>query len=90
MAWFREWFCDHGTYNTLCVVPIGGLPFTSEDEWCEAYYESDACRGIRDAAQTQMARYAYAYYNINGVIGIIFSILVRSCSCWLIKLSRKY
>jgi hypothetical protein len=81
MAWFREWFCEPGTYNTLCVVPVDGLPkFSSETEWCEEYYQKDTCTGIRNAAQTQMARFAYSYYIINGSFGIAFVILVRTVS----------
>lgn len=84
MAWFREEFCDPGTYNTLCVVPVNGLPqFTSEGDWCEEYYpnyDRAACQNIRDTAQTQTAIFAYTYFNINGAVGVIFVILV-SVSC---------
>jgi small-conductance mechanosensitive channel len=77
MAWFRKQFCAQGTYNTLCVVPIGGWPiFDSQDEWCEFYYNTNTCAGIQSSAQTIMVAYSYVYYNINGGIGLFLVLLV--------------
>jgi hypothetical protein len=91
MAWFREQFCEPSTYyNTLCVVPVNGLPYENETAWCKAYYNRTDCENIRDAAQEQMEIYAYLYCNINGAIGIIFVILVSlNCTRWLMILSAK-
>jgi hypothetical protein len=84
MAWFRELFCYPDTYNTLCVVPVNGLPeFETEGEWCRKYYpdyDNATCENIREAAQNQMTIYAYTYFNVNGAVGVILVILV-SVTC---------
>lgn len=81
MAFFRWKFCADDSYNTLCVVPIDGLPdFDSEAAWCMNVTmnlnNSDACSDIQDAAQGLMQTYSYIYYNINGAIGVFYIILV--------------
>lgn len=76
-AWFRYQTCAAGTYNTLCVVPIDGLPFfESEDEWCDFYYNSTACEPIRNAAQAKTNRGCLFYYLMNGIIGIVVFLLL--------------
>lgn len=86
-AWFRSKTCAGGTYQTLCVVPIDGLPlFTTADEWCEFYYNSTACQGIRDDAQATTVRLSYFFYYMNGAVGIFVFLLVRTHGLCLHKL----
>jgi hypothetical protein len=78
MAWFRSKTCKAGTYNTLCVVPINGLPeHNSEDEWCLAHYNSTRCAPIRNDAQRKMLAYSLTFYNVNGALGVLTVIMVR-------------
>lgn len=81
-AWFRSNTCRNDTYNTLCVVPIDGLPlFDNETEWCEFYYNSTDCEGIRNEAQLEVSKHSYTYYLLNAVVGMIVFFLVRKiCS----------
>ena len=78
MAWFRLQFCADNTYNTLCVVPIDGLPgFNTTTAWCQYYYDNRTdCSTIQDSAQELMQTYSNLFYNINGAIGVVFIILV--------------
>ena len=76
MAWFRSKLCGD-TYNTLCMVPIDGLPlFESEDDWCKAFYNSTDCARIRDDAQATMIPFAYSYFNANGAVAVALAVLV--------------
>jgi len=85
MAWFRSKTCGGGTYNTLCVVPIGGLPiFRSETEWCLFYYNSTACGPIKDDAQSRMLTYSLTYHNANGALGVLTVILVSVLHSWCV------
>jgi len=81
-AWFRARSCEAGTYNTLCVVPIRGLPiYRSENDWCLFYYNSTACTSIRNSAQIKTIRFCYWFYTANGVVGILVFLLVRAVVC---------
>lgn len=62
MAWFRKEFCVNGTYQTLCVVPIGGQNFTNEEQWCSVYFNATNCMEIRDLAQNEATRFMYIFY----------------------------
>ena len=63
MAWFRKEFCVDDTYETLCLVPIdGGQNFTSEELWCLDTFNATNCVDIRDAAQTEAARFMSIFY----------------------------
>lgn len=79
MAWFRREFCADDTYNTLCVVPIDGLPnFDNETQWCQNYYNSTICADIQDSALEKMETYSFFYYNLNAAIGLFLIILVSA------------
>lgn len=76
-AWFRYQTCASGTYNTLCVVPIDGLPFfDSADDWCDFYYNSSACVPIRNAAQAKTNKWCLVFYLMNGILGIVVFLLL--------------
>jgi hypothetical protein len=76
MALFRKVSCAGDTYNTLCVVPVGGRPeYTSEDNWCNDLCNATNCTEIRNEAQDQVVTYMYLFYNICGSksIGVVIS-----------------
>ncbi len=76
-AWFRYKSCAPNTYNTLCVVPIDGLPFfDSANEWCDFYYNSTDCVSIRNAAQAKTTSWTLFYALMNGVLGVIVFLLL--------------
>ena len=63
MSWFRFFFCEKGTENNTCLVPIdGGAGYKSEAAWCMAFYESTECTQVRDAAQAWMQRFMLTFY----------------------------
>lgn len=70
MSNFRKQFCEKGTENDECMVPIsGGRNYSSEIVWCmERYNKTDACTDIRDKAQEEMETYMLFYYT--GLAGV--------------------
>ena len=70
MSNFRKQFCEKGTQNEECTVPIFGGPYhSSEIEWCmERYNKTDACTDIRNKAQEDMETYMLFYYT--GLAGV--------------------
>ena len=63
LSWFRDYFCEEGTSSTLCLVPLDGGPdYATEDEWCQANYQSDSCTEIRDDAQDRMTSSMLLFY----------------------------
>ena len=67
MAWLRKAFCEDGTFNTLCVVPVdGGENSTSELQWCVDTFNSTNCTDIRDSAQNEVTRFMYIFYSSCG------------------------
>lgn len=63
MAWLRQVFCATDTFNTLCVVPIGGdQNYTSEEEWCTKLFNATNCTEIRDSAQANASTNMYIFY----------------------------
>ena len=77
MAWFWSQICADNMYNTLCVIPIDGLPdFNMTTDWCNHNYNHTDCSTIQDSAQGLMQTYSYIFYNVNGAIGVFFVILV--------------
>ena len=85
MAWFRQVFCANDTYNTLCVVPIGGgQNSTSEDEWCTQLFNATNCTEIRDTAQAEVARNMYIFYYSCGsklIVREYFPFQGKCCDC---------
>ena len=67
MAWFRRVFCADGTYNTLCVVPIGGGEDSIDElQWCSDTFNATNCTEIRDLAQQEATRFMIIFYSISG------------------------
>jgi hypothetical protein len=63
MSWFRVFFCESGTANSTCLVPIDGGPgYQSEDAWCMATHNSMECTQVRDDAQEWMQRLMLTFY----------------------------
>ena len=63
LALFRRWYCGGDTYNSLCIVPVGGNPYyDGEEMWCLGMYNQTNCAEIRNAAQSEMTRDAYIFY----------------------------
>ena len=63
MSWFRGFFCEKGTENSTCLVPIdGGAGYKSEAAWCMAIYGSLECTQVRDDAQAWMQRFMLTFY----------------------------
>ena len=63
MTWCRRVFCQDGTYDDKCVVPIdGGEDFETEEEWCVAMYGATDCMEIRDVAQDDMNTSILIFY----------------------------
>lgn len=79
MTWFRRWYCVNGTYDTLCLVPVGGEPYyNGEEQWCLGVYNATNCSEIRNNAQSAMITDAYIfYYSVAGKL------------CWNTMLSQK-
>lgn len=84
MAWFRENLCKKDTSFTKCTVPIdGGEDYDSEEQWCEAYYDSLDCREIRDSAQTLFESFSYVFFTANGVWALLLVALMYVTLCVL-------
>jgi len=63
MSWFRLFFCEEGTADSTCLVPInGGVGYPTEDAWCLGEYDSIGCTKIRDDAQDRMERFMLTFY----------------------------
>lgn len=77
MAFFRKIFCQDGTYNNKCLVPLGGAPFLNETSWCWNFFNATNCTQIRNDAQEKVFRWTYLYYTLNGVWGVLLIALVR-------------
>lgn len=66
MAWFREVYCEEGTAESLCMVPVYGEGNAqNETEWCQRNYNATNCTEIRDAAQAEVAGLMSWFYNAN-------------------------
>lgn len=75
MAWFRYFFCSpQESFNTLCAVPLMSL--AEEVDWCLFQYNSTACTGIRNRAQSNMEQWMLAYYWINAGVGLVLICLL--------------
>ena len=86
MSYFRYYFCEVGTEDTLCMVPIdGGEDFESEDAWCLDMYDSTRCTDVRDAAQTRMQFAMISYYTVVGAVACALLFLML---CMINSLER--
>ena len=77
LAAFRKAFCLGETYNSKCLVPLGGAPFLDETNWCQHFFNATDCTQIRDDAQAKVFRWTFLYYTLNGVWGVLLIALVR-------------
>eukprot|EP00934_Nitzschia_sp_Nitz4_P002020 Nitzschia sp. Nitz4//scaffold35_size145790//96905//99466//NITZ4_003040-RA/size145790-augustus-gene-0.136-mRNA-1//-1//CDS//3329549154//2020//frame0 len=63
MSIFRDYFCEEGTENSKCLVPIlGGEEFDSEDDWCQSFYNATDCLDIQEEAQSDMLGVVLQFY----------------------------
>ncbi len=77
MAWFRRIFCEDGTANTKCAVPIsGGANFTSDEEWCQVNYNATDCIDIRQSATELMVSTSYLFIYLNFIAGAVLIIFL--------------
>jgi len=77
MAYLRGLFCEEGTENDECVVPImGGEEYKNEKAWCLAKYNSTRCEYIRNEAQYECTVASYIFFTSNGVWALILVFLI--------------
>jgi len=77
LSWFRELFCDEGTAQGKCMVPVlGGAKYENETEWCEKYFNATDCENIRDGAQYEFKVANYVYFTVNGIGALILAALM--------------
>jgi len=81
MALYRMQYCQQGTHNSRCVVPIGGGESRTEEEWCLDNFNMTDCTQIRDSAQEGMLIYANAFFSSFGVICLLLMMLL-----WLTRI----
>lgn len=74
LAWFREVFCEDGTADTLCAVPISD----NETGWCLENYNSTNCTEIRDDAEEGTTHLLLSLYSFCGAWSLLVLFLVRS------------
>lgn len=68
---FRLWFCG-GDDLPKCMMPV-----VNETTCCQHFFKNATdCVNVREGAQDQMKSWAYAFYTINGVWGLVQIILV--------------
>ena len=99
MSTFRKQFCEKGTSDKECIVPIfGGSDFNNETEWCLFNHnKTDACTEIRDNAQEDMETYMLYYYTglagvgcvLMGLLLLIVNSLERIISKPIVQKSRE-
>jgi hypothetical protein len=77
LSWYRELFCDEGTAQGKCMVPVlGGLNYPDENSWCLAYFNATDCEDIRDGAQRDFVVANYVYFAVNGIWALILAVLM--------------
>mmetsp|Transcript_22291 Transcript_22291/g.44897 ORF Transcript_22291/g.44897 Transcript_22291/m.44897 type:complete len:821 (-) Transcript_22291:1051-3513(-) len=78
LSWYRELFCDPGTAQGKCMVPVlGGVNYDDERAWCEAYFNGATdCEEIRDEAQYEFVVANYVYFAVNGIWALILAVLM--------------
>ena len=73
----REVYCEDGTANDECKVPIeGGIDYETEELWCQAYYKSDRCTEIRDSAQDKWIVTTRTFYTANGIWALLLVVVM--------------
>ena len=76
-TWFRNLFCEAGTANNKCAVPLyGGQNFTTSDAWCETNYNATDCETIRKKAMSEMVSKSYFFLYSNAIGGAVLIILL--------------
>lgn len=78
LSWYRELFCDEGTAQGKCMVPVlGGVNFDDETAWCVKYFNNATdCEDIRDRAQYEFVVAHYIYFTVNGIGALILAALM--------------
>jgi len=77
MAWFRTTFCEEGTANGKCAVPLyGGENYSSTEEWCVDNYNAIDCGIIRTKATDKMSYASYFFIYSNAIGGAVLIILL--------------
>lgn len=78
LSWYRELFCDEGTAQGKCMVPVlGGVNFDDETAWCMEYFnDATDCGDIRDRAQYEFVVANYVYFTANGIGALILAALM--------------
>ena len=77
LSWFRHRFCQPGTQDTLCIVPLDGGPnYLDENLWCMANYNSRACKEIRDSAISRAETSLLIFYTALGAWGLLLLVLM--------------
>ena len=99
MSRFRKQFCEKGTADKECMVPLfGGPDYSSEVEWCiEFHNKTDTCTDIRNQAQDEMEIYMLYYYTglagvgcvLMGLLLLIVNSLERIISKPIVQKSRE-
>lgn len=80
----RRFFCDEGTANDQCMVPVeGGEDYDTEEQWCQAYYNATNCEDIRDDAQFEYNVAIHTANIVNGIWGLILVVLMWVTLCVL-------
>lgn len=85
MVWVRDLYCEEGTSNGKCTVPIdGGEGYESEDAWCKANFDGATdCTSIRNSAQNLSNVVSQIYYTCNGIWAILQVVLMWTTLCVL-------
>jgi len=76
LSWFRHAFCEEGTENTCCVVPIADNE--TETAWCLSKCNATNCTQIRDEAQQATSESLSLLYRFSGVWALLLLFLVRN------------
>ena len=77
LSWYRGIFCEEGTAQGKCMVPVlGGINHPDEDAWCKAYFNATDCEDIRDEAQYYFVVANYVYFAVNGIWALILAVLM--------------
>ncbi len=78
LSWYRELFCDEGTAQGKCMVPVlGGVNFDDETAWCMEYFNNATdCEDIRNRAQYEFVVANYIYFTANGIGALILAALM--------------
>lgn len=70
MSMYRQQYCQAGTHNTSCVVPIKSSE--EELEWCINKFNMTNCTQIRETAQASMRLYSTCFFTVFGGKNAVF------------------